>query len=289
MLEYECEADAEQARGEFNPKPTWYPGPGNAGTLQMSRPYADISKAVTKPVRSAEIPRRPDGKPNLQGNFGGTSQGSSWGLEDHEARFGLPGGKAIIVDPPDKKLPVLPWAQAEHEQRLRDEHAHEDPTAHCFVGGLPRSQYASGQLMLLQTADTLVIMYGRWSYRVIPLNGRPHLPDHVRLWMGDSVGHWEGDTLVVDSTNFNGKSWLDEAGEVITYAEHVVERFTMVAPNRIEYEATIDDPIAYSRPWTIAFAYNRGRDEGYLEEACLEGNQAVKLMKGAAEKARAPQ
>jgi hypothetical protein len=141
---------------------------------------------------------------------------------------------------------------------------------------------------MLQTADSLAIMYGRWSYRVIALDGRPHLPDSVRLWMGDSVGHWEGDTLVVDSTNFNGKSWLDEVGEVITYAEHVVERFTLAGPNRIEYEATIDDPIAYSRPWTIALSYNRSREEAYLEEACLEGNQAFKLMKGAAEKARKP-
>jgi hypothetical protein len=290
LFEYECQAEAEEARGEFNRQPTWYPGPGTPGTHEMSRPYADISRPVRPVPQATEaLLRTGDGKPKLQGAWGGTSQGASWGLEDHEPRFGFPGGKAIVIDPPDRKLPTLPWTDAEEQRRLRDDFAHEDPTAHCFVAGLPRAHYAGGGLQILQTADAIVMIYGRWNYRVIPLDGRKHLPDSVRLWMGDSIGHWEGDTLVVDTTNFNGKSWLDEVGEVITHAQHVVERFTMVAPNRMEYEATIDDPIAYSRPWTIAFTYNRSRDEAYLEEACLEGNQALKLMKGAAEKARQPQ
>src|SRR5262245_19716369 len=84
MLEYECEAEAEQVRGEFNPQSTWYPGPGVTGSLPMTRPYADITRAHTKPVAGADIPRTPDGKPNLTGGFGVTVQGPSWGLEDHE-------------------------------------------------------------------------------------------------------------------------------------------------------------------------------------------------------------
>jgi hypothetical protein len=121
---------------------------------------------------------------------------------------------------------------------------------------------------------------------VVFLDGRAHLPDSVRLWMGDSVGHWEEDTLVVDSTNFNGKSWLTEIGDVISHGQHVVERFTMVDANKIEYEATVDDPIVYTRPWTIGVTYSRSRNQdGLMEQACLEGNQAFKLMKGAAERA----
>ena len=87
--------------------------------------------------------------------------------------------------------------------------------------------------------------------------GRAHLPDTMRLWQGDSVGHWEGDTLVVDTTNFNGKTWLNEGGEIVSYAEHVVERFTPAGPDTVNYEATVTDPVVYTRPWTISFPMRR--------------------------------
>jgi hypothetical protein len=288
IYEYQCEAEAEELRGEFAPNPTWF---GYPGSLQPMRPYADISRrpqmSQPEPRASATVPRMPDGKPNFQGFYNGSGQGASWGLEDHAPKFGFPGGKSIILDPPDQKLPYQAWARKEQQDRLLDERAHEDPTAHCFVAGVPRSNYVLGGMMqILQTPEYVVMVIERWSYRIIFLDGRAHLPDTVRLWMGDSVGHWQGDTLVVDSTNFNGKSWLTEIGDVISHGQHVVERFTMVDANKIEYEATVDDPIVYTRPWTIGVTYSRSRNQGGLmEQACLEGNQAFKLMKGAAEKA----
>ena len=116
------------------------------------------------------------------------------------------------------------------------------------------------------------------AHRIIPLDGRPHVPDHVRLWHGDSAGHWEGNTLVVETTNLNGKSWLNEVGEIVSYAETVVERFTPVDRNTINYQATVTDPLVYTRPWTIAFLLKKQQQE-LLEVACLEDNQDLKHLK----------
>ena len=286
MLEYQCQAEVEEANGEFPPLPTWYGQPPPASGL-VSRPYAaSIDRPINAARATAEFPRMSDGKPNLQGVWSDTATGGSWGLEEHAAKFGFPAGPSLIVDPPNKMLPYQTWARQEQQDRLLDTRAHEDPTAHCFVAGVPRTTYTAGSPQILQPPGYIVILYDRWSYRIIPLDDRTHLPDHVRLWMGDSIARWEGDTLVIDTTNLNGKSWLSEIGDVISHRAHVVERLTMVNPNRIEFEATVDDPLVYTRPWTMAFAYNRSRGDLLLEQACHEGNEAVKLMKGAAEKAR---
>jgi hypothetical protein len=286
MLEYQCQAEKEEASGEFPPLPTWYGQPPPASGL-VARPYAaSIDKPIHEFRPTEEIPRLRDGTPNLQGVWSDTATGASWGLEEHAPVFGFPGGPAVIADPPDKKLPYQEWARKEKAARLTDTRAHEDPTARCFVAGVPRTMYTAGSPMILQPPGYIVILYDRWSYRIIPVDNRPHLPDNVRLWMGDSIARWEGNTLVIDTTNLNGKSWLDEVGDVISHRAHVVERLTMVAPNRIEFEATVDDPLVYTRPWTMAFAYTRSRGDLLLEQACHEGNEAVRLMKGAAEKAR---
>jgi hypothetical protein len=101
----------------------------------------------------------------------------------------------------------------------------------------------------------------------------------MRLWQGDSVGYWQGDALVVDTTNFNGKTWLNEVGEVISYAEHVVERFTSAGPDKVNYEATVADPVVYARPWTIALSFNRQKDFDLLEAACHEEDHDLPHLK----------
>src|SRR5258708_7666995 len=105
-----------------------------------------------------------------------------------------------------------------------------------------------------------------------------HIPDNVRLWQGDSVGHWEGDTLVVDTTNLNGKTWLNEVGDVVSHAEHVVERFTLVDAGKLIYRATVTDPLAYTRSWTIEIPLSREPDE-LLEVACHEDNGDLQHLK----------
>jgi hypothetical protein len=130
----------------------------------------------------------------------------------------------------------------------------------------------------MQTDTHVVLLFERMSYRVVPTDGRGHLPDRIRLWQGDSVGRWDGDTLVVETTNLNGKSWLNEAGEIVSHAETVVERLTPVDGDTLHYEATVTDPIVYTRPWTISFPIKRQTFE-LLEVACHEDDQDLPRLK----------
>jgi hypothetical protein len=124
------------------------------------------------------------------------------------------------------------------------------------------------------------------SWRQIRLNDDEFLPDSMRLWMGDSIGRWENDQLIVESRNFNGKAWLNEAGDVVSHAQTVVETFTPVADGRIIYRATVADPIPYTRPWTIEMPFNR-MDEQLLEVACLEDNNDLQHLRDVRDEWRA--
>ena len=227
-----------------------------------------------------------DGKPDLQGYYMPDGGGGNYGLGKHAQDFLTPGGRGIIVDPPDGTLPMQPWAKAEVVSRQLPERGYDDPTAHCFVAGVPRSTYVPSPLQILQPPGYVVILHERMSWRSIPLDGRPHLPDEMRLWQGDSVGKWDGDTLVVETTNFNGKTWLNEVGEIVSHAQRVIERFTPINGDRINYQATVSDPLVYTRPWTIALPLNRQKDE-LLEVACHEDNQDLQHMKDVRDAARA--
>lgn len=244
-------------------------------------PLSPAVGAAQQPTAAAPpgpVRRMPDGKPDLQGFFLSDSGGANYGLEAHPQVELTPVGRGVIIDPPDGKLPVQPWAKAEQESRIRPERGYDDPTAHCFVAGVPRSMYVPAPLHIIQTPDHVVFLHERMSWRTIALNRRAHLPDTIRLWQGDSIGRWEGDTLVVETTNLNGKGWLNEVGEIVSHAEQVLERFTPVNADTIEYQATVTDPIVYTRPWTIAMPMKRQTGE-LLEAACHEDNQDLQHLK----------
>jgi hypothetical protein len=310
ILEYQCQAELEEASGDFERDPkTWYPGP-NAKPVEIPAAWAAMSAppsfdlpAATEPTpgrpgqAAAPEPAKPsgppppirrmaDGKPDLSGFYMPDGGGGNYGLGKHDQDFLTPGGRGIIVDPPDGTLPMQPWAQAEVTSRQLPERGYDDPTAHCFVAGVPRSMYVPAPLQILQPPGYLVILHERMSWRSIPLDGRPHLPDEMRLWQGDSVGKWDGDTLVVETTNLNGKTWLNEVGEIVSHAQRVIERFKPINGDRINYQATVSDPLVYTRPWTIAFALNRQKDE-LLEVACHEDNQDLQHLKDIRDEARA--
>jgi len=142
---------------------------------------------------------------------------------------------------------------------------------------------------ILQVPGYVVILYEMiHETRIIPIDGRPHLPASIRQWNGDSRGHWEGDTLVVDTTNYNGKGWLNTsaAGARIkgipqSEGEHVVERFKRVDANTIDYRVTIDDPEVYTKTFQVSVPLTREQNYMIYEYACHEGNQAVEnVLKG---------
>jgi hypothetical protein len=275
LFEYSCESELEEVNGAFTREDrTWYPGNGTPPPAMTA-----ASRVPAAPAEAAaNLRRTPDGKPDLQGFYESKSRGANQGLESRGRGGRGPAGSDLIVDPPGGKLPMRPWAEEEKVSRNLTERGYDDPTAHCFPQGVPRSMYVPQGIELIQTPDYIVLLFERTSWRIIPLDGRPHLPDTMRLWQGDSVGHWEGDTLVVDTANLNGKTWLNEGGEIVSYAEHVVERFTPVGPDTVRYEATVADPVVYTRPWTISFPMQREKFE-LLEAACHEEDRDLPRLK----------
>ena len=246
-------------------------------------PAPGTAKPAPGPVK-----RMADGTPDIQGMFMADAGGANYGLERRTGDALTPPARGVIVDPADGKLPMQPWAVAEVASRALPERGYDDPTAHCFVAGVPRSMYVPSPMHILQPPGYVVILHERMSWRIIPLGKTHTLPDNVRLWQGDSVGRWEGDTLVVETKNLNGKTWLNEVGEMVSHAETVVERFTPRNENAIDYRATITDPIVYTRPFTIGFALNRQGDE-LLEVACLEDDQDLAHLKDVRDDARRKQ
>jgi hypothetical protein len=229
----------------------------------------------------AQAPAKPftrlgDGKPNMQGYWQTAVFFSAFDLETHDkAEFEIPAGKGVVVDPPDGKIPYQPWALAKKKD-LMEHHLFEDPQAHCYLSGVPRQMYTPFGFQILQPAGNVVLLYEAFhSYRIIPLDNRPHIPDAIRLFEGDSRGHWEGDTLVVDVTNQNPGTWFDMAANFHSDALHVVERYTMKDSATIAYEATLDDVKVFSRPWKIAFnlVRNHASDYEQMEYACVEGEK----------------
>lgn len=284
LFEYVCQAEVEEANGAFERENrTWYPGDGTpAATMTPDAPH---SRSPAGSAVSGNIRRKPDGKPDFQGYYVPDAGGANYGLEKHGTNGLTPVGRGVIIDPPDGKLPTLPWAIQEKIDRDRPERGYDDPTAHCFPAGVPRSMYVPTSFEIVQTADYLVVLHERVAWRIIDLHPREHLPDNIRLWQGDSIGHWEGDTLVVDTTNSNGKAWLNEVGEVVSYAAHVIERFIPDGSGGINYQATVADPVVYSRPWTIAFPLRRHSGE-IMEAACHEEDHDLPHLKAIRDAAR---
>jgi hypothetical protein len=218
----------------------------------------------------------PNGKPDLNGLWAPRFNAAIFEVQEHpKAKLGIAPGKGAIVDPADGMIPYKPEALAK-AQDLGTNHMFEEPEAHCFMSGVPHSAYQQFAFQLSETPDYFVVTFEyAHSYRIIPLNARPHLSGNIKLFMGDSVGRWDGDTLVIDTTNQNGKTWFDMAGNFTTPNMHVVERITMADSNNIDYEATIEDPTIYTQPWKIKGTWGRNLLPNYeqMEFACIEGNQ----------------
>jgi hypothetical protein len=287
VLEYQCQAEAEEASGDFErDERTWYPAPAPTSNVAFD---ADAGATLPPLVVPSDFSRRADGAPDISGHYMADGGGANYGLEPHDRDFLTPGGRGVVIDPADGSLPYQDWARAERLDRELPHRGYDDPTAHCFVAaGVPRSIYVPSPFHILQPPGYVIILHERMAWRQIRLGSRHELPDHVRLWQGDSVGRWDNDTLVVESTNFNGKTWLNEVGDVVTHAETVIERFTPVGRNRLIYRATVSDPIAYTRPWTIEIPLTREDDE-LLEVACLEDNNDLEHLRDVRDAYRARQ
>lgn len=221
-----------------------------------------------------EFPRTADGRPDLSGAWQALNT-ANWNIEPHVsdypvllelgAQFAVPPGQGVVVG---GTIPYLPEALAERNRRFETRLA-EDPEVNCYMGGVPRSTYMGYPFQIFQSPDNVYIAYQfATGYRRIFVNGQDEAP--LDSWMGWSNGRWEGDTFVVEVTGLNGQTWLDRAGNFASENARVVERYTPLGPNHLQYEATIEDPTVYSRPWTIRMPLYRIVDENYrmLEFKC---------------------
>jgi len=241
-------------------------------------------------------PRTADGVPDLRGRWAGTPGGDD--IEEHDyVDISSPPEETFIADPPGGRVPYQPWALAQRNAiraglargwpGQTGERLYADPQTYCLYM-TPRATYRGGFEILQGRGYVLVMFNFGHYYRYIPTDGRPHgLSPNVKLWMGHSRGRWDGATLVVDVTNVNGRNWLDQVGNFLSANAHLVERFTLVHANIIDYEVTIDDPAVFTRTWTIRLPLRRAQaaaGDAYAAEmweaACHEGNKAGEHMRG---------
>ena len=257
-------------------------------------PMANIAAQRTPTPNAASAakapyvqPRTPDGQPEIQG-FWHVVPGGTYSLEDQSLQ-GLGGGDFFtkrpggsrLVDPPDGKIPYQPWAAAKAKD-IYDHHMDPkpyqlDPQSRCWLQGVPRGMVQS-ESHYVQTPGQLVVLHDySHTYRVIPLDDRPRLPGHIKLFMGESRGRWEGNTLVIDTTNLNDIPWFDLVGSFHSDAIHVTERLTRLDDETMEYLAIIEDPKMYTRPWTMRFTMERNTEPGWeqWEHACHEGERSL--------------
>ena len=192
-------------------------------------------------------------------------------------------------------MPVRPNAEARRDYNrahVADSYTHMSVWDRCISRGVPGSMFPAGYnnaYRILQTSGYMTIFHEMiHDARIIPLDGRPHVGAGVRQWMGDSRGHWEGDTLVVETTNYHARGWIASSGAggrikgiPVSEALHVVERFTRVSAGTIEWNVTIDDPNVYTQPWTVFMPLTRDPSYVMFEYACHEGNHAVEnILRG---------
>jgi hypothetical protein len=269
-----------------------------------------VAAGQTSPSKGGwTVPRTPDGQPDLRGtwvNFdstpfeapiaapagAGAAGGAAVGPPSHWTEHDSPMTavrRSMVVDPSDGRVPVMQWAEDKRAYDLEhvgDHWVHQTPWDRCITRGIPAGMFPAGYnnaYQFIQTPGYVVIVYEMIHVaRIIPLDGRPHLGASIRTWDGDPRGHWEGTTLVVDTANYNDKGSIATSaatgrirGIPQSEALHVVERFTPVDANTIQYRVTVDDKNVYTKPWTVEMPLTRDSKYEMFEYACQEGNYAT--------------
>jgi hypothetical protein len=223
-----------------------------------------------------KLPRTADGKPDLNGIWQAMNT-ADWDLQAHSSGPGAVSSLgAIGAIPPGESvvdggtIPYLPAAAAKQKENYRKRWT-DDPEIKCFMPGVPRATYLPYPFQIVQGSDTILFTYQyAGAVRTVRMGTKEKSP--VDSWMGWNVGHWDGDTLVIDVTSLNDQTWLDRAGNFHSDALHVVERYTPRTADIIDYEATLEDPKVFSKPWKISMPLYRHVEKNahLLEFQCIE-------------------
>ena len=245
-----------------------------AAALMAALALGAISAASA--AEAYKAPRTADGKPNLNGIWQALNT-ANWDLQEHASRRGqlvalgaagaVPGGPGVVEG---DEIPYLPAAAAKKKENFENRLT-ADPEIKCYMPGVPRATYMPYPFQIVQTPNFILMAYEyAGANRTIYMDKAP--PSPAESWMGHSAGRWEGDTLVVDVTSQSDQTWFDRAGNFHSDALHVVERYTPLSPDAVAYEATIEDPKVFSRPWKISMPLYRRLEKNaqLMEFKCVE-------------------
>lgn len=255
------------------------------------RDYAAFYKCALERIKVFRTTRRTrDGKPDLNGIWSATRIAQD--IEDVKAgQYGAGGAmKSLIVDPADGRIPYQAWAR---QPRKDGETRWVSPTALCLPVGAVRWAYSpvsvTGHRIIQQPSEIIFSMERLHTYRVISLNNTRRLAPHVKLWQGESRARWDGDTLVIETTNLTDKVWFDHIGTFMSDEIRMEERLSFVDQNTLLYVATYTDPKVFTQPWTIAKpllrAPAKGMDAVDLEDTTVEGcDETIEHLFGAGQR-----
>jgi hypothetical protein len=238
-------------------------------------PEDKVPKAVAGPA-----PHLSDGRPDFGGN-------GAWypGFNGNIAETTWKGVKSADVH---VDVPFLPWTLKTYNERVENR-AKDDPEARCLPVGVPRFMYDPYPFQIIQTPNQVVFVFegDNYLWRIVNIEsprtnapGNTHSKNLKPTWLGDAVGHYEGDTLVVDVTGFNGLAWLDQAGHASSDKLHLTERYTRTDSLTLKYEVTIDDPEAYSKPWKSSNTIHWRPGMELMESICQEDEKSSIHMIG---------
>ena len=236
---------------------------------------ATVAAVALVPCTAAgqTLPRTADGKPNLSGIWHAVNS-AAWNILPHPAEPGVPAGLGVVEG---NEIPYMPAAAA----KQRDNYANRaklDPETRCWLPGVPRANYMGFPFQIVQTPNQMSLLYEyAHAVRHVFMNSA-HPRGPIEWWMGDSRGKWDGDTLVVDVVHFNDQTWFDRAGNHHSEQLHVVERYTLVDPNHINYEVTVEDPKVFTRPWKMSMPLYRRLDRNMqiLDYECYAFDEAFR-------------
>jgi hypothetical protein len=235
---------------------------------------AAAASVGAQPSADQAVPRAANGKPDLSGIWIAT--GAILLFEGEEAFAAARAADAAAGRPPPntgEPPPYKPEAEAQRQYFL-SRRGIDDPMARCLLTGVPRIKFRPLPFEIVQLSDRVIILYEiHHAFRIIPTDGRPHPEDAEPSYLGESVAHWDGDTLVVDVRHFNTDTWLTGVGSIHTEDLRVTERYTRDSKDTIRYEVTMEDPAVLTRPWTIRETFRLRPGERLREYECIESNE----------------
>jgi hypothetical protein len=251
------------------------------GNFALAAAALVVAASAATMAQTAQIPRTKDGKPNFTGVWQ-VMNAANWDIQAHPARMGpvvalgaafsIPGGIGVVDG---DEIPYQP-AALKQKQDNQANWLTRDPEIKCYMPGIPRATYMPYPFQIVQSTSTVLMAYEYASAsRVVRLNSQEKSP--APAWMGWSLGRWDGDTLVIEVTDHMEETWFDRAGNFHSDALKVTERYSLIDANTMNYEATIEDPKVFTRPWKMRMPIYRHREPNaqLMEYKCVEFAEEV--------------